>query len=174
MLLAGILLKLGGYGFIRFAWPLFPEGASFFTPLIITLSLLAIILGSLTTCRQTDMKRLIAYSSVAHMGLVTLGIFTHTLEGLTAAIFTMIAHGLVSSALFIAVTIPYDRFKTRLIRYYRGLATTMPLFALSFSLLTLANIAIPLSCNFIGEFISLLSAFQYNPWVGALATSGVV
>lgn len=174
VILAGILLKLGGYGFLRFAWPLLPVGAQFFAPVIITLSLVAVIFGSLTTCRQVDMKRLIAYSSVAHMGLVTLGIFTHTVEGSVAAVFMMIAHGLVSSALFIAVTIPYDRFGTRLIRYYRGLVQVMPIYTVFFMILTLANIAIPLSCNFIGEFLSLLSAFQFSLYTGIAATSGVI
>lgn len=162
VLLAGILLKLGGYGFIRFSLPLFPLATTYFSPLIIALSIAAIVYGSLTTCRQTDVKRLIAYSSVAHMGLVTLGIFTQTLQGLVAAIYMMIAHGLVSAALFIIVTIPYERFGTRTIRYYKGLVIQMPLFTLFFMTLTLANIAMPLTCNFIGEFMCLTSTFEYN------------
>lgn len=174
VLLAGILLKLGGYGFLRFSFPLLPEASQFFAPFIITLSLLAVIYGSLTTCRQTDMKRLIAYSSVAHMGLVTLAIFSGNLEGLTASIFLMVAHGLVSSALFILVTVPYDRVGTRLIRYYRGLAISMPLFASLFILFTLANIALPMSCNFIGEFYALIAAFKFNKLAGILASVGIV
>nr|YP_001648495.1 NADH dehydrogenase subunit 4 [Topsentia ophiraphidites]ABW83857.1 NADH dehydrogenase subunit 4 [Topsentia ophiraphidites] len=174
VILAGVLLKLGGYGFIRFSWPLLPEASKFFAPLILTLSLLAIIYGSLTTCRQVDLKRIIAYSSVAHMGLVTLGIFSHTVQGLVAAIFLMLAHGLVSSALFIAVTFLYDRHHTRIIKYYRGMAITMPLFGVSMLTLMLANASIPLSCNFVGEFLSLLAAFEYSIIVGVLASLGIV
>ena len=174
MILAGILLKLGGYGFIRFSWPLLPEASEFFAPLILTLSLLAVIYGSLTTCRQVDFKRLIAYSSVAHMGLVTLGIFSHTIQGLVAAIFLMLAHGLVSSALFIAVTFLYDRHHTRIVKYYRGMVITMPLFGTLMLTLMLANASIPLSCNFIGEFLSLLAAFDYSKIVGILASLGIV
>ena len=174
VILAGILLKLGGYGFIRFSWPLLPEASEFFAPLILTLSLLAVIYGSLTTCRQVDFKRLIAYSSVAHMGLVTLGIFSHTIQGLVAAIFLMLAHGLVSSALFIAVTFLYDRHHTRIVKYYRGMVITMPLFGTLMLTLMLANASIPLSCNFIGEFLSLLAAFDYSKIVGILASLGIV
>lgn len=127
VILAGILLKLGGYGLIRFSWPLLPEASEFFTPLIQVLSLLAIIFGNLTTCRQVDLKRTVAYSSVAHMGLVTISIFSNTAQGIVAAVFLMVAHGLVSSSLFIAVTFLYERHHTRLIRYYRGIVITMPL-----------------------------------------------
>nr|YP_004935624.1 NADH dehydrogenase subunit 4 [Eunapius subterraneus]ACY35556.1 NADH dehydrogenase subunit 4 [Eunapius subterraneus] len=174
VILAGVLLKLGGYGFIRFSWPLLPEASEFFAPLIQTLSILAIIYGSLTTCRQVDLKRVIAYSSVAHMGLVTLGIFSHTIQGLVAAIFLMLAHGLVSSALFIAVTLLYERHHTRLVKYYRGMAITMPLYGILMLTLVLANASIPLSCNFIGEFISLLAAFEYSFIIGLLASLGMV
>nr|YP_009020813.1 NADH dehydrogenase subunit 4 [Polymastia littoralis]AHM12894.1 NADH dehydrogenase subunit 4 [Polymastia littoralis] len=174
VILAGVLLKLGGYGFIRFSWPLLPEASEYFAPLILTLSLLAIIYGSLTTCRQVDLKRIIAYSSVAHMGLVTLSIFSQTVQGLVAAIFLMLAHGLVSSALFIAVTLLYERHSTRLVRYYRGMAVTMPLFGGLLLILVLANASIPLSCNFIGEFLSLLAAFEYSFIVGVLASLGTV
>nr|WRM53892.1 NADH dehydrogenase subunit 4 [Myriopathidae sp.] len=174
VILAGILLKLGGYGFLRFSWPILPAASEYFAPLIITLSILAIIYGSLTTCRQVDFKRLIAYSSVAHMGLVTLGLFTHTMEGMVAAVFMMLAHGLVSSALFIAVTYLYERHHTRLIKYYRGVTITMPIFAIIMLALTLTNMGIPLSCNFVAEFFSLLAAFEYNLGIGALAASGMV
>nr|YP_004123208.1 NADH dehydrogenase subunit 4 [Oscarella viridis]ADO51461.1 NADH dehydrogenase subunit 4 [Oscarella viridis] len=174
VMLAGVLLKIGGYGFIRFSWPILPEASEYFAPLILTLSLLAVIYGSLTTCRQVDFKRLIAYSSVAHMGLVTLGIFTHTIQGLVAAIFLMLAHGLVSSSLFIIVTLLYERHHTRLIKYYRGMTITMPIFATIMLLMTLANIAVPLSCNFVGEFLSLLAAFEYSIIVGVLASLGMV
>nr|YP_001648581.1 NADH dehydrogenase subunit 4 [Ectyoplasia ferox]ABW76587.1 NADH dehydrogenase subunit 4 [Ectyoplasia ferox] len=174
VILAGVLLKLGGYGFIRFSWPLLSEAAEFFSPLIFTLSLLAIIYGSLTTCRQVDLKRIIAYSSVAHMGLVTLGVFTHTMTGIVAAIFLMLAHGLVSSALFIIVTFLYERFSTRLVKYYRGMSITMPLFSFLMLLLILANSSIPLSCNFVGEFFSLIAAFNYSYLVGVLASLGII
>ena len=174
VLLAGILLKLGGYGLLRFCLPLLPDDSKFFAPIIVTLSLIAIVYGSLTTCRQIDMKRLIAYSSVAHMGLVTLAIFSGEVEGLTASIFLMLAHGLVSSALFIVVTIPYSRIGTRLIKYYRGLTISMPLFAIFFILLTLANIALPLSCNFVGEFYALIAAFKLSKLLGTLASIGIV
>lgn len=174
VILAGVLLKLGGYGFIRFSWPLLPNAAEFFAPLIQTLSLLAIIYGSLTTCRQVDLKRIIAYSSVAHMGLVTLSLFSHTVQGLVSAIYLMLAHGLVSSALFIAVTFLYERHHTRLVKYYRGMVVTMPVFGGLMMALILANASIPLSCNFIGEFLSLLAAFEYSFFVGAIASLGMV
>jgi len=174
VILAGVLLKLGGYGFIRFLWPLFPHASEFFGPVIMTLSLSAIIYGGLTTCRQVDFKRIIAYSSVAHMGLVTLGLFSHTSQGLVAAIFLMLAHGLVSSALFIGVTFLYDRHFTRLIKYYRGVVMTMPLFGVLLFILVLANASIPLSCGFIGEFYSLWAAFEYSLIAGALASTGIV
>lgn len=159
VLLAGILIKLGSYGFIRYTLPLLPGASVYFAPLIYTLSILAIIYASLTTIRQTDLKRVIAYSSVGHMGLVSIGIFTFTNEGLQGSIFLQIAHGLVSSALFIIVTILYDRYHTRLIKYYRGVTMVMPIFSLLFLVFTLANIGVPLSCNFIGEFMCLYSIF---------------
>nr|QRG31968.1 NADH dehydrogenase subunit 4 [Pseudosuberites sp. CY-2021] len=174
VILAGVLLKLGGYGFIRFSWPLLPDASEYFAPLIQTLSLFAVIYGSLTTCRQVDLKRIIAYSSVAHMGLVTLGLFSHTVQGLVGAVFLMLGHGLVSSALFIGVTLLYERFHTRLVKYYRGVAVTMPLFATLLLILVLANASIPLSSNFIGEFLSLLAAFEYSVIEGVLASLGVV
>nr|YP_009679837.1 NADH dehydrogenase subunit 4 [Virgularia mirabilis]QDP70817.1 NADH dehydrogenase subunit 4 [Virgularia mirabilis] len=174
VILAGILLKLGGYGFIRFAWPIFPEATEYLAPAILTLSLIAVIYGSLTTCRQVDAKRLIAYSSVAHMGIVTIGLFTHTMEGLIASIFLMIAHGVVSPALFIAVTLLYERHHTRLIRYYRGVVMTMPLFSIVFMVFTLANIAVPLSCNFVGEFLSLVAAFSTSRSLGVLTATSMV
>ena len=132
--------------------------------MIMTLSALAVIYASLSTCRQTDAKRLVAYSSVAHMGIVTIGIFSKTIEGIMAAVILMIAHGLVSSGLFIMVTNLYDRFHTKLIRYYRGATYTMPIFSLLFFGLILANIAFPISLNFIGEFFSIVSAIQFS-WV---------
>jgi len=142
--------------------------------LVFTLGTLAIIYASLTTLRQTDLKRIIAYSSVSHMGVVSLAIFTLSVIGLEGSIFLQISHGLVSSALFIVVTILYDRHHTRLVKYYRGVAITMPLFAIIFLFFTLANIAVPLSCNFIGEFLSLLATFNSNAFIGILASSGMV
>jgi NADH-ubiquinone oxidoreductase chain 4 len=151
-----------------------PYASQYFTPMILTLSILAVIYGSLTTCRQIDLKRIIAYSSVAHMGLVTLGIFSHTLIGIVAAIFLMLAHGLVSSALFMIVTFLYDRFHTRLIKYYRGITVTMPIYSFLMLLLILANCSIPLSCNFVGEFLSLIAAFDFSYFVGVSASLGVI
>lgn len=174
VILAGILLKLGGYGFLRFSWPILPAASEYFAPLIIMLGVVAVIYGGLLTCRQVDFKRLIAYSSVAHMGLVPLGLFTHTIEGLVAAVFMMLAHGFVSSALFIAITYLYERHHTRLIKYYRGITLTMPVFVCIMLILSLTNMGIPLSCNFVGEFFSLLAAVEYNLGLGVLATSGMV
>lgn len=174
VILAGILIKLGGYGFIRFTLPLFPEASYFFAPLIFTLAVLAIIYASLTTLRQTDLKRIIAYSSVSHMGVVSLAIFTFSAIGIEGSIFLQLAHGVVSSALFILVTVLYDRYHTRLIKYYRGMVLIMPLFISIFLFFTLANIAIPLSCNFIGEFLCLLATFHFNSFIAILASLGIV
>ena len=174
VLLAGILLKLGGYGFIRFAYPLFPNASEYFTPFIILLSLIALIYGSLTTCRQTDIKRLIAYSSVAHMGLVTLAIFVHSMEGLIASLAMMIAHGLVSSGLFMSSAVIYVRHHSRAIRYFRGLTITMPIFSGLTLILILANIGFPLTFNFIAEFFSILAAFDYSYLVGVLSCVGAL
>lgn len=174
VLLAGILLKLGGYGFIRFGFPIFPNACYHFSPIIILMSLIAIIYGSFTTCRQTDIKRLIAYSSVAHMGLVTLVIFTHSLEGLIASIVMMIAHGLVSSALFMSSAVLYIRHHSRTIRYFRGIVITMPIFSSISLILILANIGFPLTFNFIAEFFSIVTAFSYSYIVGILACVGAL
>ncbi len=174
VLLAGVLIKLGSYGLIRFTLPLLPSACIYYTPLVYTLGVLAIIYASFTTLRQTDLKRIIAYSSVSHMGVVSLAIFTFSVIGLEGSIFLQISHGLVSSALFIVVTILYDRHHTRLVKYYRGVAITMPLFATIFLIFTLANIAVPLSCNFIGEFLSLLATFNYNAFIGILASSSMI
>ena len=143
-------------------------------PIALVLSLVAVLYGSLTTCRQVDAKRLVAYSSVAHMGIVTMAIFTHTLEGVMASVFLMIAHGLVSPALFMAVTLLYERHSTRLIRYYRGTTVVMPIFSFILMVLTLANIAVPLSCSFVGEFMCLVSIFSTNISLGALTSTSVV
>ena len=174
VLLAGILLKLGGYGFLRFGYPIFPAAAEHFSPFIVLLSLIAIVYGSFTTCRQTDIKRLIAYSSVAHMGLVTLAIFTHSNEGLIASMTMMVAHGLVSSALFMSSAILYVRHHSRSIRYFRGVVSTMPIFSSITLILILANIGFPLTFNFIAEFFSILAAFHYSFIVGVISCIGAL
>ena len=160
VLLAGILLKLGGYGFIRFTLPLLTESSFYYSPFIITLSIISIIYASILTIKQIDLKRLIAYSSVSHMGFVILGLFTNTVEGFTAALFLMIAHGFVSSGLFISATVIYDRFHSRIIRIYKGLLVGMPLLSTFFLLLSLANISIPGSLNFWGELLVFKASIQ--------------
>lgn len=174
VLLAGLLIKLGSYGFIRFSLPLMPNASLYFAPLIFTLAILGVIYASITTLRQTDLKRIIAYSSVAHMGIVTIGIFTLTIIGIEGSIFLQLSHGLVASALFLIVTILYDRHHTRLVKYYRGLTITMPLFSSIFLFFTLANIAVPLSCNFVGEIVCLISAYEVNSTVAIFASLGMV
>ncbi len=174
VLLAGILLKLGGYGFIRFSFSIFPIASEYFSPIIITLSLIAIIYGGFTTCRQTDIKRLIAYSSVSHMGLVTLSIFTHSIEGLIASISMMLAHGLISSGLFMTSFIIYTRHHSRAIKYFRGITTTMPIFSTLTLFFILSNISFPLTFNFIAEFFSILAAFNYSYIVGILSCVGML
>ncbi len=172
--MAGILIKLGAYGFIRFALPLLPLGSEVFTPLVYTLGVIAIIYASITTIRQTDMKRIIAYSSVGHMAVVTLAIFSQSQLGIEGSIFLQIAHGIVSSGLFILVTLLYDRHHTRLVKYYRGIAITMPIFATIFLILTLANIGAPLTCNFIGEITSLMATYQKNAIIGILGSLSMI
>lgn len=174
VLLAGILLKLGGYGFIRFGFPLFPLASEYFSPVIIIISLIAVVYASFTTCRQTDIKRLIAYSSVSHMGLVTLSIFCHSKEGLVASIVMMIAHGLVSSGLFMSSAILYTRHHSRAIRYFRGVVTVMPVFSICTLILILANIGFPLTFNFIAEFFSILAAFSYSKIAGVVSCIGAL
>ncbi len=174
VLLAGILLKLGGYGFIRFIFPLFPIASEYFSPIIILISLIAIIYGGLTTCRQNDMKRLIAYSSVAHMGLVTLAIFTHSIEGLFASIAMMIGHGLISSGLFMSSGMLYIRHHSRIIKYFKGLTTTMPILSSITLILIISNISFPLTFNFIAEFFSILAAFNYSWIIGIIACFGAL
>ena len=174
VLLAAILLKFGGYGFLRFSLPMFPEATVMFTPLIYTLSVIAIIYTSLVALVQEDMKKLIAYSSVAHMGFVTIGTFTLTVQGIEGAIFQMLAHGIISASLFLIVGIIYDRMHTREISSYGGLANRMPAYALIFMLFMLASIGLPGTAGFIGEFLILVGIFQVNIWVAALATTGLV
>ena len=174
VLLAGILLKLGGYGLLRFSLPMFPYACQFFLPLVFTMSLLGIIYASLTTIRQIDLKRIIAYSSVAHMNYVTLGIFSFNIQGLEGSMFLMLSHGLVSSALFLCVGILYDRYKTRIIRYYSGLAQVMPIFAFVFLFLTFCNISFPGTAGFIGEMLILIGIFKINKFAALIATFGTI
>ncbi|VAH75076.1 unnamed protein product [Triticum turgidum subsp. durum] len=174
VILAGILLKLGTYGFLRFSIPMFPEATLCFTPFIYTLSAIAIIYTSLTTLRQIDLKKIIAYSSVAHMNLVTIGMFSPNIQGIGGSILLMLSHGLVSSALFLCVGVLYDRHKTRLVRYYGGLVSTMPNFSTIFFFFTLANMSLPGTSSFIGEFLILVGAFQRNSLVATLALLGMI
>ena len=174
VILAGILLKFGGYGFIRFSLPMFPEASAYFTPLVFALSIIAIIYTSLVALVQEDMKKLIAYSSVAHMGFVTMGLFSMTSQGVQGAVFQMISHGLVSGALFLCVGVVYDRMHTRDISAYGGLAARMPLYATVFMIFTLANVGLPGTSGFIGEFLTLLGTFRVNSWVAFLATTGTI
>jgi len=174
VILAGILLKMGGYGFIRFSLPMFPDASAYFAPLVFALSVIAIVYTSLVALMQEDIKKLIAYSSVAHMGFVTMGLFTMTPQGVQGAMFQMISHGLVSGALFLCVGVIYDRMHTREIAAYGGLANRMPLYAVAFMVFTMANVGLPGTSGFVGEFLTLLGAFRVNPWVSFFATTGVI
>ena len=174
VILAAILLKMGGYGFLRFSLPMFPLASQEFAPFVFTLSVVAIIYTSLVALAQEDVKKLIAYSSVAHMGFVTMGIFTFTVQGVDGAIFQMLSHGIVSAALFLCVGVVYDRMHTREIEAYGGLVNRMPLYAVCFMVFTLANVGLPGTSGFIGEFLTLLGAFKANTWVAFLATFGVI
>jgi NADH-quinone oxidoreductase subunit M len=174
VILAGVLLKMGGYGFIRFSLPMLPLASQNFAPLVFALSVIAIIYTSLVALAQSDMKKLIAYSSVAHMGFVTMGIFSVTSEGLQGAMFQMLSHGIVSSALFLIVGVIYDRLHTREIARYGGLANNMPKYAAVFMLFMLASVGLPGTSGFIGEFLSLIGTFQVNSTVAFLATTGII
>jgi len=174
VILAAILLKMGGYGFLRFSMPMFPLASHEFAPFVFVLSVVAIIYTSLVALAQEDVKKLIAYSSVAHMGYVTMGIFTFTVQGVDGAIFQMLSHGIVSAALFLCVGVVYDRMHTREIAAYGGLVNRMPLYAFCFMVFTMANVGLPGTSGFIGEFLTLLGAFKVNTWVAFLATSGVI
>ena len=174
VILAGVLLKMGGYGFLRFSIPMFPEASDFFSPLVFALSVVAIIYTSLVALAQDDLKKLIAYSSVAHMGFVTIGIFTLNSQGLEGAIFQMLSHGIVSGALFLCVGVIYDRMHTREIAAYGGLVNRMPKYALVFMVFTMASVGLPATSGFVGEFLVLLGAFYYNTWLAVFATTGVV
>ena len=174
VILAGVLLKMGGYGFLRFSIPMFPEASDFFSPLVFALSVVAIIYTSLVALAQDDLKKLIAYSSVAHMGFVTIGIFTLNSQGLEGAIFQMLSHGIVSGALFLCVGVIYDRMHTREIAAYGGLVNRMPKYALVFMVFTMASVGLPATSGFVGEFLVLLGAFYYNTWLAVFATTGVI
>jgi NADH-quinone oxidoreductase subunit M len=174
VILAAILLKMGGYGFLRFSLPMFPAASYDFAPLIFTLSVVAIIYTSLVALMQEDLKKLIAYSSVAHMGFVTMGIFAATTQGVQGGIFQMISHGIVSGALFLCVGVVYDRMHTREIAAYGGLVNRMPLYAFVFMLFTMANVGLPGTSGFVGEFLSLIGTFKANTTVAFFATFGVI
>ena len=174
VILAGILLKMGGYGFLRFSLPMFPNASADLAPFVFTLSIVAIVYTSLVALVQEDMKKLIAYSSVAHMGYVTMGIFSATQQGVDGAIFQMLSHGIVSSALFLCVGVIYDRMHTREIAAYGGIVERMPKYAFAFMVFTMANVGLPGTSGFIGEFLTLLAAFHANTWVAIIATTGVI
>ena len=174
VLLAAILLKMAGYGFIRFSLGLFPVASEVFTPLIYTLSVIAIIFTSLIALMQEDMKKLIAYSSVAHMGFVTLGIFTIQQQGIEGSIIQMISHGLVSAALFLCVGVVYDRMHSRLINTYGGIVSLVPKYSVLFMLFTLAALGLPGTSGFVGEFLILMAAFKDNFLVAVIASLGVI
>ncbi len=174
VILAGILLKMGGYGFIRFSLPMFPDASQYFAPLIFALSTIAIIYTSLVALVQEDMKKLIAYSSVAHMGFVTMGLFAANTQGVQGAVYQMVSHGLVSGALFLCVGVVYDRMHTREIAAYGGLVQRMPLYAVVLMVMTLANVGLPGTSGFVGEFLTLIGAFQASSWVAFAATFGVI
>ena len=174
VVLAGIMLKLGGYGFLRFSLPILPYACIYFTPLIYTMSCVAIIYTSLTTLRQVDLKKIIAYSSVAHMNFVTIGLFSCNSQGVLGSILLMISHGLVSPPLFLLVGVLYDRHKTRLVRYYAGCSRTMPLFSTMFLFFTMANISLPGTSSFVGEFLVFCGTFQNNTFVTFTAALGTI
>ena len=174
VILAAILLKMGGYGFLRFSLPMFPEASQALAPLIFALSVVAIVYTSLVALVQEDVKKLIAYSSVAHMGFVTMGIFAVTAQGIAGGIFQMISHGIVSAALFLCVGVIYDRMHTRQIAAYGGLVYRMPIYAFAFMVFTLANVGLPGTSGFVGEFLTLIGTFRVNNWVATLATLGTI
>ena len=174
VVLAAILLKMGGYGFLRFSLPMFPVGSEVMGPLVLWMSAIAIVYTSLVAMVQEDMKKLIAYSSVAHMGFVTMGIFAANQQGIDGAIFQMLSHGFISGALFLCVGVIYDRMHTRDIDAYGGLVNRMPAYALIFMLFTMANVGLPGTSGFVGEFLTLMAVFKVNTWVAAVAATGVI
>jgi NADH-quinone oxidoreductase subunit M len=174
VILAGVLLKLGGYGFIRFSLPMFPEGTAQFVPLMFVLSGVAVVYTSLVALVQRDMKKLIAYSSVAHMAFVTFGLFAINRQGIEGAILVMLGHGLVSGALFLCVGVVYDRLHTREIEKYGGLSDNMPGYALLFMIFTMASVGLPATSNFVGEFLSLIGTYRASSWAAIVATTGII
>ncbi len=174
VILAGILLKMGGYGFMRFSLPMFPLASAQFSPLIFALSVIAIVYTSLVAFRQTDMKKLIAYSSVAHMGFVTLGIFSGNLQGEQGALFQMLSHGVISGALFLCVGVVYDRIHTREIAFYGGVVNRMPIYAAVFMLFTMGNVGLPGTSGFVGEILTLTGTYGASTWPAIIASSGVI
>jgi len=174
MILAGVLLKMGGYGFLRFSLPMFPSASEFFAPLIFVLSVVAVIYTSLVALAQSDMKKMIAYSSVAHMGFVTIGIFSMNEQGIAGAMFQMISHGLVSAALFFCVGVVYDRLHTREISAYGGVTSVMPRYAVFFMFMMLASVGLPGTSGFVGEMLVLVGAWQANTWLALFTASGLV
>ncbi|MFO1112416.1 MAG: NADH-quinone oxidoreductase subunit M [Rhodospirillales bacterium] len=174
VILAGVMLKFGGYGFLRFSLPMFPEASIIFAPLVFALSIIAVVYTSLVALAQEDMKKLIAYSSVAHMGFVTVGAFTLTQQGVEGAIFQMLSHGIVSAALFLVVGVVYDRMHSREIATYGGLVHRMPVYALVFMVFMLASVGLPGTSGFVGEFLVLLGAFRHNAWVATFTALGVI
>jgi len=174
VILAGILLKLGGFGFLRYSIGLFFDSSAFFTPFVFVISILGIVYASLTTIQQVDLKKIIAYSSVGHMGVVCIGIFSCVSQSLLGSILLMISHGIVSGALFLCIGILYERYNTRLIKYYAGLLTTKPLFSTFFTIFTMANIGLPGTNSFIGEFLIILGCFLINSWAGFFCATGMV
>ena len=174
VILAGVLLKLGGYGFLRFSLPMFPEASDYFAPMVFVLSIIAIIYTSLVAFRQTDIKKLIAYSSVAHMGFVTMGLFAMNETGVQGALYQMISHGFISGALFLCVGVIYDRMHTREIAFYGGLVHRMPVFAAIFGLFTMANVGLPGTSGFVGEIMTMVGAFQVSWWIATGAAVGVI
>jgi NADH-quinone oxidoreductase subunit M len=174
VILASLLLKLGGYGFLRYLLPIFPKALNYFLPLVYSLCILGIIYASLTTLRQVDFKKVIAYSSIAHMNICVLGIFSGTLEGISGAIILMLAHGLVSSGLFFCIGVLYNRHHTRLIDYYGGLTQVMPIFSTTFLFFSLANSSVPGTFNFVGEILIFVGLFEHNTFICLLSLCSVV
>lgn len=174
VLLAGILLKLGGYGFLRFVIPLFPDACLYFKPFVYLLSVIAIVYSSMTTIRQIDLKKIIAYSSVAHMNFVTIGIFTNNLQGLEGSVLLMLSHGLISSGLFICIGFIYDRYGTRLVPHFGGLVSFMPIFAIIFLIFTMSNMSLPGTAGFVGEILVIMGMFSSNTLVAFLSSIGVI
>jgi proton-translocating NADH-quinone oxidoreductase chain M len=174
VILAGVLLKLGTYGFIRFSLPIFPQACFFFTPLVYTVAVVGIIYTSFTAIRQSDFKRIIAYTSIAHMNLVILGIFSFNTIGIEGAILQSLSHGFVASALFLIIGVVYDRYKTRIVQYYGGLASVMPVYIIIFLFFTMANISFPGTSSFVGELLILVGSFKVNTTATFLGATGII